>query len=178
MGPATLYQGDFGADEPAGSLINSAPAASAWTDVGGTLDGLEISIEQNYSDLTVDQVVDKAGGRLTERTIQVVTKLAEPTLDNLFFALNDGTPASGAGWKSYEPNFASSATQPTYRALLFDGYGENSLRRRVILRRVLSTAGVKFAYKKDEQTVYEVTFTCYYVDAQTGPFLVQEATSA
>ncbi len=177
MGPATIYSGAFGAAEPAETTVNSTPATSAWTDLGGTLDGAELKVDQKYTDLMVDQIVDKAGGRLTERTIEVTTKLAEPTLANLGFVLNDGTAASGSGFNSFEPNFATSATQPTYRALLLDGYGPNSFRRRVILRKVLSTAGVKFAYKKGDQTVYDVTFTCYYVSNSISPFHVTDATS-
>jgi hypothetical protein len=178
MGPAAIYTGPFGIAEPAETAVNSSPPASAgWVDLGGTMDGAGLTVDQKYKDLTVDQIVDKAGGRLTERTIEVATKLAEPTLANLGYSLNDGVSATGAGYASYEPNFASSATQPTYRAILLDGYGANSFRRRIILRKVLSTAGVKFAYKKDDQTVYDVTFTCYYVSNSIAPFHITEATS-
>ena len=77
--------------------------------------------------------------------MSVKTNLAEPTLQNLVYALNDGTvAASGAGYSgTYEPLFTDSATQPTYRALLVHGWapgnGSNnqSKRRMVILRKVL-----------------------------------------
>jgi hypothetical protein len=180
MGPATLYVGAFEAAEPADADINTNPASSAWTDMGATMDGAEISIEQDYKELEADQFVDVPGARLTKRTVKVKVNLAEPTLENLLVALNDGTVASGSGYESYEPEYASSATQPTYRALIIDGYapGAADLRRRVILRKVLSTDNVKFEYKKDGQTVFSVEFQAFYVDSETAPYKVIDEVSA
>jgi hypothetical protein len=122
QGPATLYSGAFGAAEPLDTAVNTTPAASSWTDVGGTQDGVKLTIDQSYTELEVDQVVDRVGSRLTKRDFTVETSMAEPTLANLSLSLNGGTSASGAGYASFEPSFASSATQPTYKALLFDGW--------------------------------------------------------
>src|ERR1044072_1676007 len=102
MGPAKLYIAAFGADEPADSAYNSAPAASAWTDLGFTDGGVELTVDQTYKELVADQAVDKMGARLTERSIKVKTSLAEPSLDNLVVALNDGVVASGVGYHTYE----------------------------------------------------------------------------
>jgi hypothetical protein len=187
QGPATVYIGDFGADEPANGDVNATPQASAWTDVGGTTDGCELSINQEYKELEVDQVVDIPGRRLVKRDMSVKTNLAEPTLQNLLYALNDANGgalgASGTGYSGYyEPAFTDSATQPTYRALLLHGWapgegaGNQSKRRMVILRKVLSSDNVEFAYKKEDQTVFSVTWSVHYVDGSTAPFkIVDEA---
>jgi hypothetical protein len=177
LGPATLYQGTFGATEPAETAVNSTPQASAWTDMGGTMDGVKLTIDQTYTALEVDQIVDRAGSRLTKRDMAVETSLAEATLENLAVAMNSGTAASGAGYKSLEPNFASSATQPNYTALLFDGWGANSFRRRVIVRKTLSTDSVEMAYTKDKQTVFKVKFSAHYVSSVIAPFHITEATA-
>ncbi|GAA0705379.1 hypothetical protein GCM10010193_70560 [Kitasatospora atroaurantiaca] len=177
LGPATLYQGTFGATEPADTAVNSTPQASAWTDMGGTQDGVTLSVDQTYTALEVDQVVDRVGSRLTKRELTLETSLAESTLENLSVVLNGGTAATGAGYKSYEPLFASSATQPNYTALLFDGWGANSFRRRVILRRTLSTDAVAMAYTKDKQTLFKTKFSGHYVTSSIAPFHVVEATS-
>ncbi|MFC8447673.1 hypothetical protein [Kitasatospora sp. NPDC057223] len=177
MGPATLYQGLFGATEPAETAINSTPQASAWTDMGGTVDGVTLSVDQTYTALEVDQIVDRAGSRLTKRELTIETSLAEATLENLSVVLNGGTAATGTGYKSFEPLFASSATQPAYSALLFDGWGANILRRRVALRKTLSTDAVAMAYTKDKQTVYKTKFSGHYVSAAVAPFHVTEATA-
>lgn len=177
MGPATLYLGDFGATEPTDTTVNSAPAASAWTDLGGTQDGVKLTIDQTYTDLEVDQVVDVAGARLTKRLFTVETNLAEPTLENLKYILNDGTAASGSGYKSFEPTYASSATQPTYRAVLLDGYGPNQLRRRFIIRKCLSNDKVESTYKKDSQTLFTVKWSGFFVTSGIAPFKLIDATS-
>jgi hypothetical protein len=172
LGPATLYIGAFGATEPAASAVGTVPASAAWTDLGGTTDGVSYTIDQSYTELEVDQIVDRAGSRLTGRTITVTTNLAEGTLTNLAYALNDGSIVTGAGYSTYDPAFASSATQPTYRSLLIDGFAPNSKRRRFIVRKVLSTDSVETAYNKDSMTVFSVTWTAHYVTSAISPFQV------
>lgn len=177
MGPATLYIADFGAAEPADTDVNTAPAASAWTDLGGTQDGVKLTVDQTYTDLEVDQIVDTAGSRLTKRVFTIETSLAEPTLENLKYILNDGTAASGAGYKNFEPIYASSATQPTYRAVLLDGYAPNQLRRRFIIRKCLSNDKVESTYKKDAQTLFTVKWSGFFVTSSIAPFKLVDATS-
>ncbi|MGH8571195.1 MAG: hypothetical protein ACREX8_01290, partial [Gammaproteobacteria bacterium] len=118
LGPGSLYTGVFGVAEPADTAVASPPGAG-WTDVGGTSDGVTLTVNQEFTELAVDQIVDVPGRRLTKRDMTIGTNLAEPTLDNLVVAMNGGTTATGAGFKSLEPAFATSATQPTYKAVLF-----------------------------------------------------------
>jgi hypothetical protein len=170
MGPGTLYTGAFGATEPADAAVNTTPQASAWTDLGGTDGGVKVGIDQTYTELQVDQIVDRLGSRLTKRDTMVSTNLAEPTLENLSVALNGGTAASGSGFKSFEPDYATSATQPTYIAILVDGFAPSQKRRRIIVRKVLSTAKVDSEYTKDKQTFFPVEFTAHYVSSSIAPF--------
>lgn len=178
MGPGTLYSGDFSAAEPADSAINTTPAASAWSDVGGTMDGAELTIEQDYEELEVDQIVDIPGRRLTKRDMSIKTNMAEPTLENLALGMNAGTVTTGSGFKSLEPISDTSATQPTYYAMILDGFAPQQLRRRIIMRKVLSTDNVEFAYKKDEQTVFAVTFSVHYVSSSIKPFKIVDEAAA
>jgi N-acetylglucosamine-6-phosphate deacetylase len=177
LGPATVYQGAFGAVEPADSTVNSTPAASAWTDVGGTMGGVTFAVNQTYTELEVDQIVDSAGRRLTKRDITVATQMAELTLQNLALALNGGTVVTGSGAtpSTYDPATAISATQPSYTALLFDGWSPQQFRRRGIVRKCLSTANVELAYKKDGQSVYGATWNAHYVSSSITPFHVVDA---
>lgn len=173
LGPGTLYYGDFGATEPADTAVATAPDSGDWTDVGGTNDGVTLSIEQEYTELTVDQIVDRVGSRLTNRTMTVATNLAEPTLENLSLVVNGGgTVSSGSGYKSFSPANDTSATQPTYCALIFDGIAPGGGIRRVFGRRMLSTENVEFAYSKEDQTVFSVTFTAHYVSNSITPFKI------
>lgn len=170
LGPATLYVGDFGATEPADAAVNTSPATSAWTDVGATMDGIKVTIKETYVNLDCDQAVDPVGGRKTSRLITVETAMAETTLTNLQFALNDGTSASGSGWSSFTPDITDSGDTPTYRALVLDGAAPGTdKRRRLIVRKILNTDGIEYAYSKDKQTVFSVKWTAYYVNNTTPP---------
>lgn len=174
-GPGTLYTGAFGATEPLDSAVNSLPASAAWTDAGGTQDGSTITLSREFFELEVDQIVDTPGRRLTSRDIQVKTNMAEPTLANLTVALNGGTQTATAAYATYDPDNTTAATQPTYKALLLDGFAPQTaaaatMRRRVIVRKVLSIEDVETDYKKDGQTLFPVTFAAHYVSSVITPF--------
>lgn len=173
MGPGTLYSGAFGAAEPADTAVASAPNGAVWTDVGGTKDGVTLTINQEFTELEVDQVVDVVGRRLTKRDMQLKTNMAEVTLENLAFASNGAaTITTGAGFKALEPANDTSATQPDYRALLFDGFAPGGGNRRVIARRTLSTDNAEFAYSKGDQTVLSVTWSAHYVSNSVRPYKI------
>jgi hypothetical protein len=177
LGPGTLYSGAFGAVEPADASVNTTPAASAWTDMGATDGGVKLTIDQKFTELTVDQVVDSLGRRLTQREIMVDTNLAEPTLANLSVAMNGGTQATGSGYATLDPLNVTSATQPTYVAVLLDGYAPAGFRRRVIIRKALNTSSVQTSYAKDKETYFPVTFAGHYVSSSITPFHVVDQTS-
>lgn len=182
MGPGTLYRGEFGAAEPTDTEV-AAPPGVDWADVGGTFDGVTLSVTQEYTELEVDQIVDVPGRRLTKREFMLETNLAEPTLANLEFVLNGGevtdtaAGASAPGISAYDPSEGTSATQPTYSALIFDGFAPNSFPRRVILRKCLSVESTEFAYKKDEQTVFSAQFAAHYVSGAIKPFRIVDQTA-
>jgi hypothetical protein len=176
-GPATMYGGVFGATEPLDTAINSTPGAG-WADLGGTNDGVNITINQDFLVLEVDQIVDEIGRRLTKRSVQVKTNLAEGTLANVQLALfNGGAISTGAGFAAYDPANDNSATQPNYTALLLDGYAPSGFRRRFVLRKILSIDNVGMDYKKDGQTLVPVTFAAHYVSSSIRPFRIVDQTS-
>lgn len=176
-GPAVLYTGAFGATEPTDALVGSSPSASAWTDAGGTQDGVEMTIDRDFLEMDVDQLVDMPGRRLTKRDYQVKTNLAEPTLANLSVAMNGGTVTASAAFQTYDPDDTVAATQPTYKAIILDGYAPQTvaaatMRRRFVIRKVLSIESIESSYKKDEMTLVPVTFGAHYVSASIKPFRI------
>lgn len=180
-GPGALYSGAFGATEPTDPNVTTAPSAGIWGDVGGTQDGVTLEITQEYFELEVDQVVDVPGRRLSKRDVRVVTNLAEPTLANLSLALNGGTVTASASYTTYDPANDNAATQPTYKALLFDGWAPGASaggwNRRVVVRKVLSIEGTEPKYEKEGQTVFSVTFAAHYVSSSIRPFRVIDQTA-
>lgn len=177
QGPGTLYTGAFGATEPADSAVNAAPSASTWTDLGATKDGVTITADLEYAELEVDQIVDVPERRIVKRDLQVATNLAEGTLENLATVLNGGTVTASAAYKTFDPADDTSATQPSYKALIMDGYAPRTaasavMRRRVVVRKVLSVESVEVPYKKDDQTLFPVTFSAHWVSSSIKPFRV------
>lgn len=169
QGPATLYTAPFGTAEPA---TIATPPAAGWVDVGGTKDGVEWGVADEYGVLDVDQIIYEIDRRRTKRVVTVKTSLAEATLDNLAKAINNTAPASGV----LTADDGLAAFVPTPIAILLDGIAPGGFRRRFILRKALSTDSVGTAYKKDGQTLIPVTWTGHWVSASIKPFVITDAT--
>jgi hypothetical protein len=184
QGPATLYTGAFGTTEPADSAVASAPGAG-WTDVGIITDGTAVLMEMDltYGEQGADQLVDAVGARLTKRTIQVTASLAEATLTNLQLALNQlATINVQTGYSTLDPASAASSTQPTYTALLIDGWAPTlstgaAARRRIIVRKTLTASKLAMEFEKSKAAAFACTWTAYYVSGSIGIFHVTDATA-
>lgn len=174
QGPATLYWGLFGTAEPA--TLATAPA-SPWVDLGGTNDGLELEVADEYAQLTVDQLLMAPESRRTARAVTLKTNLAEPTLENFARTINNSQPTTATGTKSLDLDDGLAAFQPAYSALLFDGYAPGGFRRRVIIRKTLQTDSTAHSYKKDDQTLLPVTFTAHWVSSSIKAMNISDATS-
>lgn len=170
QGPATLYTAVFGATEPA--TVSTVPAV-AWTDAGGTKDGVELGINDEYAVLDVDQIIYEVGRRRTKRVVTVKTNLAEATLANLAIAIANTAPVTNV----MEGDDGLAAFAPAYGAVLLDGIAPGGFKRRIVVRKTLPTDSVGVAYKKDGQTLIPVTFTAHWVSASIKPFRVEDATS-
>lgn len=178
LGPANLYVADFGASETTLVTLSSLGTAptGTWRDVGATTDGVTLTIEQEYTELEADQVIDVAGSRLVKRGFKVETNLAELTMENLKTALNGGTITTGTGVQTYSPIINATSAEPTYLALIIDGIAPNGKPRRIIVRKALSLEGTELAYNKEDQSVYSVSFSAHYVSPTVAPFIVVDAT--
>ena len=187
LGPARLYIGAFGATEPLDSTVtpngvSTPPASPTWTDVGGTDGGIQYSVEGTLTDLGVDQIIMSVGARLTDLKMMVTTKMSELTLTNMSNALNQITQTgSGSGYATQDVTVTSAASQPTYSALIIDGWapylatGASALRR-VIVRKVLATPKISLMYDRKTQASYDVSWTCYFVSNSINPVHVVDQT--
>jgi hypothetical protein len=170
QGPATLYQAAFGTAEPVS--VATVPAAP-WVDLGGTQGGIELMTTDTYSVLDVDQIIYEVERRRTKRVVHFKTILAEATLTNLAIALNNTAPTAGV----FTPDDGLVAFNPPYGAVILDGIAPGGFKRRLILRKVLSTDVVGMAYKKDGQTLVPVTFTAHWISSSIRPYVATDATS-
>lgn len=187
MGPCRFYANIFGASEPADSAVTPngylTPPGGSWTDVGGTDGGVSYIPSQTYTDLSVDQLTMPPGARLTETAMEVTAKLSEMTFANLQLSLNNiAVTSQGAGFQTMEIPAGTVTTQPTYTALIIDGWapftnaGTPALRR-VIVRKVLSQAKATLVYDKKTQQALDCTFKVYWVSQSINPVhIVDELT--
>jgi hypothetical protein len=185
MGPAIVYTAPFGTTEPTWSAITSNPAAP-WTDVGGTADGTSVllEVETSVTDIFVEQNIDPVAARVSKRVIQVTVALEEATQQNLVLAMNQmATITTGSGYSVLDPLISPTSLQPQYTAIIIDGYApttgttENACRRRLVVRKCLSTSKVDFEYEKTKPTIFNTTWTGYFISTLVPPFEVIDATS-
>lgn len=188
LGPGRLYVGAFGATEPLDSTVTpngvtTPPSSSVWTDVGGTDGGVSLMVENTYQDLAVDQVLMPVGARLTDMKMTVATKMSELSLANLNTAMNNiGSTGSGSGYATMDINVGTSATQPSYLAMIIDGWapmlntGLPALRR-IIIRKVLAEVKVSMAFDKKTQQGIEASFAAFYVSGSISPIHIVDQTA-
>jgi len=141
----------------AGSLVTLGGA-----DLGHTVDGAEIEIEREFTEVKTDiwgnTPVDYV---LSGQKATVKLKLAEITPGILSYVIPETDYDIGTA--DDHLHFGAKAGYSLRNdalQLVITPQGNNATNERTItLWKAVSTDNVKFAYKIDEQTVYEVTFT-------------------
>jgi hypothetical protein len=85
------------------------------------------------------------------------------------------TGLTKVNYKQFEPLSSVAAFDPTYSAILLEGAapgGVTGRKRRVYVRKVLSTGGFEMEWKKDAQQGLKVKFGAYYVTDAVKPFRI------
>jgi len=132
--------------------------------VGYTMNGLEIQFQPDFGEVAVDQVLDVA--KLFKQGMQVNlnTTFAESTLENLLFAIA-GQEADlgsitgtgiGAGSASLNLSAGDIGDVPVERGLV--AVGSANVERVYVAYRALSIESVSVSAKRDEATMFEVSF--------------------
>lgn len=186
MGPAFVYWALFPATEPAYTALTSPPSSSVWTDVGAIVDGTSVLLEVQHTitDIHCEQLVDPIGGRVSKRVIQVTAALLEASLQNLNLAMNQmSTNSPGTGYTVFDPLTSPTALQPQYMAILIDGWAptsgtdEAACRRRMIVRKCLSSSKVDLEYEKTKTSQFNTTWTGYFISSTLPPFEIIDQTT-
>jgi len=141
--------------------------------VGYTMNGLEIQFQPDFGEVQVDQVLDVAKLYKQGMQVNLNTAFAEATLQNLLFSLAgrdaDLTASAGAaGIKAGSQTLNMSAGDigecPVERGLVAVGPGtgdcnpDEQVERIYVAYRALSIESVTLSAKRDEPTMYEVSF--------------------
>jgi hypothetical protein len=141
--------------------------------VGYTMNGLEVVFQPDFGEVQVDQVLDVAKLYKQGMQVNLNTAFAESTLENLLFAIagkdSDLTTVSG------NPTMNLSAGDigecPVERGLVAVGPGTgdcaigSELERVYVAYRALSIESVTVSAKRDEPTMFEVSFRLLPNDA-------------
>ena len=132
--------------------------------VGYTMNGLEIQFQPDFGEVAVDQVLDVA--KLFKQGMQVNlnTTFAESTLENLLFALagKDSSLSSVSGNPTLNLSAGDIGDVPVERGLVAVGPGTGdateNIERVYVAYRALSIESVSVSAKRDEATMFEVSF--------------------
>lgn len=146
--------------------------AEDFRNVGYTSNGLELQFQPDFGEVQVDQMLDSAKLYKQGMKVNLNTSFAEGTLENLLFALagkdSDLTSPTGYGLASGTKSLNLSAGEigecPVERGLVAVGPGTGdcdpalAIERIYVAYRALSIESVNATAKRDEATMFEVSF--------------------
>jgi hypothetical protein len=142
-------------------------ATTNWRNVGYTMNGLEVQFQPDFGEVQVDQLLDVAKLYKQGMQVSMVTAFAEATLENLVVAIATAdTNLSGSATKTLELTAGELGDVPVERAIIAVGPGSgdptatgaDKVERVYVGHRVLSIENVTVSAKRDEPSMYEVTF--------------------
>lgn len=128
-------------------------------DLGHTLDGVEVSYEPEYKDVSVDKygstIVNKyiIGEKLTAKV-----KLAEFTIANLKIAMPQGSFAGAANTRLLLGHSAGVKATDTAAQLVLHPSNEGTRIHDIVIYKAYVGSAVVIPMKNDEEKMVEVTF--------------------
>jgi hypothetical protein len=140
-----------------------------FTNVGYTMNGLELQFQPDFGEVQVDQLLDVAKLYKQGMQVNLATAFAEATLENLLIALaynNDkltGTKSSSNG-RALDLSAGDLGECPVERGIVAVGPGtgdcaeSDSVERVYAAYRALSIENVTVSAKRDEASMFEVSF--------------------
>ena len=136
---------------------------NAYTNVGYTSNGLELAFQPDFGEVAVDQLLDVARLFKQGMTVNLNTAFAEATLENLLVAIADNQePVTASNATSIKMSAGDIGDVPLERGLVAVGPGSGSSlepkERIYVAYRALSIENVTVSAKRDEATMFEVSF--------------------
>jgi hypothetical protein len=193
VGAASFFVADtpLEADPESGTIPDFDPLVSyrdtlsdptdgaGYTNVGYTMNGLELQFQPDFGEVQVDQLLDVAKLYKQGMQVNLNTAFAEATLENLLIALAYGNDQkSGDKTDSDGLTLNLSAGElgecPVERGIVAVGPGTgdceagSSIERVYIGYRALSIESVTVSAKRDEASMFEVSFRMLPEDASAS----------
>lgn len=174
VGAAALFTYEAGvltdADLPAyaagDSFRKTLTNDADFRNVGYTMNGLEIQFQPDFGEVKVDQVLDVAKLYKQGMQVSLKTTFAESTLENLLFSLagKDADLTTVSSNPTLNLTAGDIGECPVERGLVAVGPGTgdcavgSELERVYVAYRALSIENVTVSAKRDEATMFEVSF--------------------
>jgi hypothetical protein len=149
---------------------------AGYTNVGYTMNGLELQFQPDFGEVNVDQILDVAKLYKQGMQVNLATAFAEATLENLLLALAynsdqlTGTKSSSNG-QTLNLSAGDIGECPVERGIVAVGPGTGDCEDSAYVERVytayraLSIENVTVSAKRDEPSMFEVTFRLLPEDA-------------
>jgi hypothetical protein len=178
---------DVSANESAREALTTDPT---FRNVGYTMNGLEIQFQPDFGEVQVDQVLDVAKLYKQGMQVNLNTAFAESTLENLLFAIAGSSSDLGTGTGVFEGQDVLNLSAgdigecPVERGLVAVGPGTgdceigSSIERVYVAYRALSIESVTVSAKRDEATMFEVSFRLLPNDAGSYGKIVDRTIAA
>jgi len=169
MADTTLVPTVTPAFASADSYRETLAASATYDNVGYTTNGLEMQFQPDFGEVQVDQILDVAKLYKQGMQVSVATAFAEATLENLLLALagnNDdltGTKSTSGG-RILNLSAGDIGECPVERGIVAVGPGTGdcedsaAVERVYIGYRALSIENVTVSAKRDEASMFEVSF--------------------
>lgn len=163
-GASELTEADLPAFVDGTSYKTTLSNDEDYRNVGFTMNGLEIVFQPDFGEVQVDQVLDVAKLYKQGMQVNLNTAFAEGTLENLLFSLagQDESLTNVAGNPTLNLSAGDIGELPVERGLVAvgPGTGDASLdvERVYSAFRALSIESVTVSAKRDEPTMFEVSF--------------------
>jgi hypothetical protein len=149
--------------------LSESPYDDDYTNVGYTMNGLELSFQPDFGEVQVDQLLDVAKLYKQGMQVNLNTAFAEATLENLLIALAygddklTGTKTTSNG-RVLDLTSGSLGECPVERGIIAVGAGTGdcaigeTVERIYAAYRALSIENVTVSAKRDEASMFEVSF--------------------
>jgi hypothetical protein len=172
----TLTPGTLEAFVDGESFKETLSDENDYTNVGYTMNGLEMQFQPDFGEVQVDQILDVAKLYKQGMQVNLATAFAEATLENLLLALaGNSDDLSGTKTTSNGRTLNLSAGDigecPVERAIVAVGPGTGDcadspyIERVYTAYRALSIENVTVSAKRDEASMFEVSFRLLPEDA-------------
>lgn len=199
VGAAALFVADTVLAPTGGNAIPSFSGAASFKDtlsndsdfrnVGYTMNGLELQFQPDFGEVAVDQVLDVAKLYKSGMQVNLATAFAEATLENLLLALAyNSDELTGTALTSNGLTLDLSAGDigecPVERGIVAVGPGTGDcvdspyVERVYVAYRALSIESVTVSAKRDEASMFEVSFRLLPEDGGSYGKIVDRAWGA